>query len=68
MIGDENMRPSWLLIESICSECPRRDKCPIEDLTTQRCEFLEARLPEPLREFLSRKGKLKRREVIFEEI
>jgi len=48
-------RPSWILIERICSECPQRDSCTIEDLSTQKCEYLDAQLPESLKNFLARK-------------
>lgn len=48
-------RPSWIFVEKICSECPDREACPVEDLSVQKCEFLESRLPESLRQFFSRK-------------
>jgi len=52
-------RPSWIYIAKICDECPQRDNCPIEDLSVQKCEFLESHLPASLQQYFSRK-----REVI----
>jgi len=54
-------RPSWIYIEKICSECPHRDNCPIEDLSMEKCESLESRLPESLRQFFSRKREVTKR-------
>ena len=51
-------RPSWIFIEKICGECPQKDNCPIDDLTVQRCEFLDSRLPESLRRFFVKKRKV----------
>jgi hypothetical protein len=54
-------RPSWIFIEKICSECPQKDNCPIEDLAVQQCEFLESRLPESLRRFFAKKREVMKR-------
>jgi len=54
-------RPSWIFVEKICGECPQRDSCPIEDVSSQKCEFLDARLPESLRDFLARKREVMKR-------
>jgi len=51
-------RPAWIFIEKICSECPQKDNCPIEDLAAQQCEFLESRLPESLRRFFAKKREI----------
>jgi len=54
-------RPSWIYIEKICKECPDRENCPIEDLSAQKCEFLESRLPESLRQFFAQKREVMKR-------